>query len=220
LHIDKCGNTIYGARIRNAGRVSDTDKSGIHVPADEMGHAADSDRAIPVDEVVHAWASLLRCSSKIMRKLLSSHQKGFVDFLNHETGELGGKKFDVILADRISPPMEPEELLASDGLAVELFPILGLTLTLTITLTLTVLLVLGEVQHAYEVEKGTMMVVGTHGVLVAGPASSACEGGLLRYLSYRAIGYFVTSFHRKVLHVESILRNIRSRLNQGTCKET
>ena len=98
----------------------------------------------------------------------------------------------------ISPAMSPEELLSSQSLLVELFPILG------------------DVQHAYELNqaKPTMMVVGTHGVLIAGEGALACESGVLRYLQFMNCSLFLTSFHRKVLGLEASLREIRSQLGK------
>lgn len=107
-----------------------------------VGNCGDAE--VPVDEVVRAWAALLRCSCNVIGKLLSTHQQGFLKFLQHGHGSLGQKKFDVILAEvatcnpeagpvltldadsqAIFPPMGPEKLLGNSDFLVELFPILG-----------------------------------------------------------------------------------------------
>ena len=81
VHIDKSGNAIYGTKIRRVGQCGDAE--------------------VPIDEVVRAWAALLRCSCNVIGKLLSNHQQGFLEFLKHGHGSLGQKKFDVILAEAV-----------------------------------------------------------------------------------------------------------------------
>ena len=84
VHIDKSGNALYATRVRKVGEFGDSD--------------------VPIDDVVRAWAALLRCSCKVIGKLLSAHQQGFLDFLQHGHGALGQKKFDIIIAEVILSP--------------------------------------------------------------------------------------------------------------------
>eukprot|EP00658_Telonema_sp_P-2_P078904 TRINITY_DN7505_c0_g1_i2.p1 TRINITY_DN7505_c0_g1~~TRINITY_DN7505_c0_g1_i2.p1 ORF type:complete len:309 (-),score=69.78 TRINITY_DN7505_c0_g1_i2:495-1421(-) len=156
-----------------------------------------SDDSFTINELIRVWAEILGTSSAVSSSLLSSHQLGFMEFLYKQHSSLGQPKFNVVLAQRMEPYLSPETLLSRQGLVLDLGPMLG------------------DIQHVYDLDSATILVVGTTGLLVSGPSAQEAEVGLLHYLSVMNISLFLSSFHSKALQCEDTLRNIRRTIEQG-----
>ncbi len=103
-----------------------------------------------------------------------------MNFMYKKHSSLGQRKFNILLAERyahellvtkhsrMEPYLGPEMLLSRQGLVLDLGPMLG------------------DIQHVYDIDPSTVLVVGTTGLLVAGPSAQAAETGVLHYLSVGA----------------------------------
>ena len=70
--------------------------------------------------------------------------------------------------------------------------------------------VLGDTHEAYDLSPEDLVIVGSRGVLVAGPAAKANEPLLLAFLSIRARDLYIQDTFNKLFMVEDTLREARS----------
>ena len=145
---------------------------------------------ISLDNLARLLVDIHIDSSKIMDSILSNHQRDLLDMVflgNTENRD----KINIILADRVTPKMAAKKYMDKDAFENELRQVLG------------------DTYEAHDLSDDDVCVIGSHGILLAGPNSKRNEPVLLAFLSLQARGIFVQNVFARLFIVSDTLKNTR-----------
>ena len=145
---------------------------------------------ISLDNLARLLVDIHIDSSKIMDSILSNHQRDLLDMVflgNTENRD----KINIILADRVTPKMAAKKYMDKDAFENDLRQVLG------------------DTYEARDLSDDDVCVIGSHGILLAGPNSKKNEPVLLALLSLQARGIFVQNVFARLFIVSDTLKNTR-----------
>lgn len=174
VHMREDGAVIYGLKVEAI-----------------MDRLADS---ISLDHLARLLVDIHQDSSTIVDSLISSYQRSLLEmtFLGDSANR---DKFNVILADAVTPKMPAEKYMDKEDNENELKQVVG------------------DTHEAHDLTKDDLLVIGRHGILVAGPNCKKHEATLAAYLSLLSMDTFIRNFFNRMFVLDDTLKQIRHMIN-------
>ena len=171
-----------GAHVRLDGTVC----YGLHVDS-VMDRIKDH---ISLDHLARLLTDVHQDSSYVMNSLLNPYQKSLMDtvFLGYS---LAREKFNIIIADKISPFASAETYLDREAHENELCQVIG------------------DVQTCHFLSDVDLLIIGRSGVLMAGPNAREHENLLLAYMSLNSRDIFLRSYWHRTFIFDDVMGTIR-----------
>mmetsp|Transcript_30863 Transcript_30863/g.100476 ORF Transcript_30863/g.100476 Transcript_30863/m.100476 type:complete len:994 (+) Transcript_30863:2-2983(+) len=145
---------------------------------------------ISLDNLARLLVDIHVDSSKIMESLISNHQRDLLDMVflgNTENRD----KVNIIIADRVVPKQSAIKYMDKDAFENEIRQVLG------------------DTYEAFDLSDYDIVITGSHGILIVGPASKLQEPVLLAFLSLRARDVFAHNVFGRLFIVDDTLKRVR-----------
>ena len=170
MHLNVDGTIIYGVKIEAI-----------------IDRGVDD---ISIDHLSRLLVDVHQDSSSIMNDLLSQYQRSLLDMIF--SGDMMQRnKFNLILAEVISPKMPADEYMDKGEHENELKQVLG------------------DLRACHDLGPDDIILIGRDGVLIAGPNSKKHEFLLVKYLSLLVREIFIRNFFVRTFMLDDSLSKIR-----------
>lgn len=176
----------FGVHMRDSGSIV----YGLKVEA-ILDRKSDS---VSLDHLARLLVDVQQDSSTITDSLVSTYQRSLLEmtFLGDAANR---DKFNLILADAISPKMEASRYMDKEDHENELKQVLG------------------DTREAHDIGKN-LLVLGRQGILLAGADAKRYEPLLLAYLSMMSMDIFVRNFFNRTFVLDDALKKIRAMIQE------
>jgi WD repeat-containing protein 35 len=177
---------------------------GVHIRHDGLcmyGLEIDGicDRAsdhVSLDHLSRLLADIHQDSSQIMSSLLSAYQRSLLDLTFY--GASGNRdKFNIILAEKITPHMTADRYMDKESFENELKQVLG------------------DTQSAHDLGSGEILIQGRHGLIFAGASPHAHEALLVDFLGLKGLEIFLNNFFMRSFVLADALKEIRRLIEES-----
>lgn len=105
-------------------------------------------------------------------------------------------KVNVLIADRVTPKQSAEKYMDKDAFENEIRQVLG------------------DTYEAFDLTDNDVVITGSHGILIVGPASKRNEAVVLAFLSLRSREAFVHNVFNRLFIVDETLKDARKMINE------
>eukprot|EP00004_Rigifila_ramosa_P001937 TRINITY_DN11949_c0_g1_i1.p1 TRINITY_DN11949_c0_g1~~TRINITY_DN11949_c0_g1_i1.p1 ORF type:complete len:646 (-),score=157.07 TRINITY_DN11949_c0_g1_i1:101-1819(-) len=129
-------------------------------------------------------------TSTLLDSLLSSYQRGLLDVVFHSHAQ-HRDKFNVIFADAITPRVAADQYMDKEDKENELKQVLGQT------------------RSAHDLPDGSLVILGAHGILLAGKESVRHERVVCSFLQLQSLNIFLKNFFTRLLVLDAQLKETR-----------
>ncbi len=174
----------FGVHMREAGNTI----YGLRVEA-ILQHGADH---VSLDHLSRLLADIHQDSSQIVDSLISSYQRSLLEmtFLGDSRNR---DKFNVLLAEGITPRLPAAGYMDKEAHENELKQVLG------------------DTQNAWDLGEADelLLVLGRHGLLLAGPRCRDYEATLCGYLALMGLDIFIRNFFNRTFVLGDTLKSVR-----------
>ena len=153
---------------------------------------------ISLDMLSRLLVDMYSDSSKIMDSLISSHQLDLMDTTFTGSSE-SRQKVNIILAERIVPKQAAAKYMDRGVFENELRQVLG------------------DAYEAHDLSDKDMLIIGSMGLLLVGPANKTNEPVLLAYLSLKSRDVFIGDIFNRLFMVEDSLKEVRQPSAAACC---
>jgi WD repeat-containing protein 35 len=133
-------------------------------------------------------------SSTIIDSVLSAYQRKLLALL-YDGDAPNRDKVNLIIAQEMTPHLSAEDYMDKGDYENELRQVLG------------------DTQAAFDISDSDTIVFGSHGMLVAGPASRSHEPLLCSFMQFKALDIFVRNFFNRLFLVNDAMRQLRILIN-------
>jgi hypothetical protein len=170
IHVNVDGTCVYGLKVEAI-----------------LDRSADD---ISLDHLSRLLVDLHQDSSQIMSDLLSQYQRSLLDLVF--LGDMNMRnKFNVILAERISPQQAGDLFMDKGEFENELKQVIG------------------DLRGCHDLGNGNIIVLGRDGILCAGRDMLAHDKLLIAYLSLLSREVFLRSYFVRMFILDDLLKRIR-----------
>lgn len=149
---------------------------------------------ISLDMLSRVAVHINQDSSKILDSLISIYQRSLLDTMF--TGDsLNRNKFTILIAEEILPMLKAEQYMDKGCNENEIKQVVG------------------DTQAAYSLSDNMVLIIGKHGLILAGPDSKRYEQPLLQFLSLNSREIFIENFFYRVFSLHNDLRKMTTMIH-------
>ena len=148
---------------------------------------------ISLDSLSRVMVDITVDSSEVVGSLLSTRQRVWLKTVFGENVN-SRQKMQLFIASRIEPKMRAKRYLDGDAMECEIKQVIG------------------DTQHAFDVNETDVLIFGSEGLLYAGPEWKQHEDTLLSYMSVQARTTFLDSFNTSLFATDDDLKDVHQML--------